>query len=175
MHVASTFVLLCTQKAVIFLQTIASQKNPAARLPEVRPICTFHMKKLEEYLENVQWIFLRTEKFFHERYSKVKMIIDTCIKRKISLSLTFLIHCSSPYAQVFYRFFFVVLLRKGEQRLLEKTRNTTDFHANSNPLEDISNPPSRHAMTSRYCVAYFTKVEKFWTGNCTREIGCFYK
>ena len=164
--------LLCTQKAVIFLQTIASQKNPAARLPEVRPICTFHMKKLEEYLENVQWIFLRPEKFFHERYSKVKMIIDTYIKRKISLSLTFLIHCSSPYAQVFYRFFFVVLLRKGEQRLLEK-RETQQI---STPIRIRSRIfLTLHAMTSRYCVAYFTKVEKLWTGNCTREIGCFYK
>ena len=156
------------------LQMIASQKNPAARLPEVRPICTFHIKKLEdlEYLENVQWIFLRPEKFFHERYSKVKMIIVTYIKRKISLSLIFLIHCSSPYAQVFLPFLLRCFVTKRRAKTAGKTRNTTDFHANSNPLEDISN---RHAMTSRYCVAYFTKVEKFWTGNCTREIGCFYK
>ena len=31
------------------------EKNLAARLPEVRPISTFHMKQLE-YLENVQRI-----------------------------------------------------------------------------------------------------------------------
>ena len=112
--------------------------------------------------------FSKTWKIF----SREKMIIDTYIKRKISLSLTFLIHCSSPYAQVFYRFFFVVLLRKGEQRLLEK-RETQQILT---PIWIRSRIfLTRHAMTSRYCVAYFTKVEKFWTGNCTREIGCFYK
>lgn len=41
-HGASAFVLLFMQKAVILLQTIASpNKNPAARIPEVRPISTF--------------------------------------------------------------------------------------------------------------------------------------
>ena len=35
-HVPSAFLLLCTQKAVILLQTIASQKYPAACLPEER-------------------------------------------------------------------------------------------------------------------------------------------
>ena len=73
--------LLCTHKAVILLQTIASQS--AARLPEVRAIFTFHMKKLE-YLENVQRIFWKTEKIFHERYSKVKMIITRKIVRKLT-------------------------------------------------------------------------------------------
>ena len=61
------------QKAVILPQTIASQKNLSARLPEERPISTFHMKQLE-YFENVQRIILRPQKVFHERYSKEKMI-----------------------------------------------------------------------------------------------------
>ena len=98
--------------------------------PSTRSATHLHVShEKEEYLENVQWIFLRPENFFHERYSKVKMIIDTYIKRKISLSLTFLIHCSSPHAQVFYRFFFVVLLRKGEQRLLEKRETQRQFES----------------------------------------------
>ena len=46
--------------------------------------------------------------------------IDKCIKRKILLSKTFQIHCSSSYAQVFHYFFFVVVLPKGGQRLLER-------------------------------------------------------
>ena len=45
------------QKAVILVQTIASQKIPAARLPEERLISTVHMKKLE-YVENVQRIYI---------------------------------------------------------------------------------------------------------------------
>ena len=141
------------------LQMIASQKNPAARLPEVRPICTFHIKKLEglEYLENVQWIFLRPEKFFHERYSKVKMIIVTYIKRKISLSLTFLIHCSSPYAQVFLPFLLRCFVTKRRAKTAGKTRNTTDFHTNSNPLEDIFNPPCCDVTILFYT---FPKVKK---------------
>ena len=73
-HVASAFVLLSTQKAVILLQTIASQKNPAALVLDVQPISTFYMKKLK-YPENVQMIFSRPKKFFYERYSQVKMII----------------------------------------------------------------------------------------------------
>ena len=77
-HVVFIFELLSlpesSQKAVILPQTIASQKNLSARLPEERPI-TFHMKPLvKEYLENVQRIILRPQKIFHERYSKEKMI-----------------------------------------------------------------------------------------------------
>ena len=77
-HVVFIFELLSlpesSQKAVILSQTIASQKNLSARLPEERPI-TFHMKPLvKEYLENVQRIILRPQKIFHERYSKEKMI-----------------------------------------------------------------------------------------------------
>ena len=45
------------QKAAILVQTIASQKIPAARLPEERLISTVHMKKLE-YLDNVQRIYI---------------------------------------------------------------------------------------------------------------------
>ena len=56
---------------------------------------------------------------------------------------------------VFYHFFFVAVLLKREQRL-----NKTDFYANLNPLEDVSNPP--------YCdvtklFRTFLKVEKLWT------------
>ena len=53
--------------------------------------------------------------------------IDTYIKRKISLSLTFQIHHSSLYAQAFHRFFVVVVLQKGEQRLLEKDKKHKRF------------------------------------------------
>ena len=45
------------QKAAILVQTIASQKIPAARLPEERLISTVHMKKLE-YHDNVQRIYI---------------------------------------------------------------------------------------------------------------------
>ena len=45
-HVVFIFVLLSLPE---------EEKNLAARLPEVRPISTFHMKQLE-YLENVQRI-----------------------------------------------------------------------------------------------------------------------
>ena len=40
-------------------------------------------------------------------------------------------------------------------------QNTTDFHTNSNPLEDISNPPCCDG-----CLLFrtFPKVEKRWTG-----------
>ena len=105
-----------------FCHRIASQKDLAALLPEVRSI------------EITQ--------------------IDTNIKRKTEkYRLTFQIFRSSSYAQVFYHFLFVAVLLKGEQRLLEK-RKTTDFHANSNPLEDIL---TRHAMTSSYCFTHFQK------------------
>ena len=84
-HAVFIFVLLCNRR-------LLHKKNLAARLPEVWPISTFHMKQLE-YLENVQRIALRPEKIFHERYIKVRMVslivitrkIDTCIKRKILL------------------------------------------------------------------------------------------
>ena len=76
-HVVFIFELLSlpesSQNAVILPQTIDSQKNLSARLPEERPISTFHMKPLE-YLENVQRIILRPQKIFHERYPKEKMI-----------------------------------------------------------------------------------------------------
>ena len=133
--------LLCTQKAVIFLQTIASQKNPAARLPEVRPICTFHMKKLEEYLENVQWIFLRTEKFFSREIFQSEDDNRHVHQKK---NLTFA-NISNPLFITLRTSLLPFLLRcfvtKRRAKTAGKTRNTTDFHANSNPLEDISNPP----------------------------------
>ena len=126
-------------------------KNPGARLPEVRPVSTLHVKTLE-YLEN----FLTPENILHERYSKVKMIsriprkIDTYIKRKISLSLTFQIHCSSPYTQAFY----VVVLQKGEQRLLQKC----ETQQISTPIRIRSRIfLTRHAVTSRYCFAHFQR------------------
>ena len=66
---------------------IASHKNLAARLPEVRPISTFHstfhIKQLE-YLENVQRIFVRPAKIFHWSYSKGKMIITRKIAQKLT-------------------------------------------------------------------------------------------
>ena len=39
--------------------------------------------------------------------------------------------------------------------------NTTDFHTNSNPLEDISNPP---CCDGSLLFRRFPKVEKRWTG-----------
>ena len=93
-------------------------------------------------------------------YLKWRWFIDrdnkiyTYIKRKISLSLTFQIHCSSSQAQVFYHFFFVVVLLKREQRLLEK-RQTQQI---SMPIQirwRIFLTP--HAVTSRYCFAHFQK------------------
>ena len=51
-----------------FCHRMASQKDLAARLSEVRPISTFHMKQLE-YIGNVQKVFLRSKENFHERYS----------------------------------------------------------------------------------------------------------
>ena len=51
-----------------------------AILRNQQSISTFHMKKLK-YLENVQRIFWRPEKPFHERYSKVKVInTQNCTK-----------------------------------------------------------------------------------------------
>ena len=112
-----------------FCHRIASQKDLAARLPEVRSI-------------------------------EITRKIDTNIKRKTEkYRLTFQIFRSSSYAQVFYHFLFVVVLLKGEQRLLEK-RKTTDFHANSNPLEDISNSPCYDVKLLFHA---FPKVEKLWT------------
>ena len=84
------------------------KKNLASRLPEERPISTFHMKQ-PEYLESVQRIFLRPEDFLREIFQidtsiEITRKIDTYIKRQISLSPTFQIHRSSSYAQVVYYF-----------------------------------------------------------------------
>ena len=78
--------------------------------------------------------------------------IDTCIERKILLSKTFQIHCSSSYAQVFYYFSFVVVLPKGGQRLLER-HETLQI---SSPIGIRSRIfLTRHAVTSSYCFAHF--------------------
>ena len=70
-----------------------------------------------------------------------------------SLSPTFQIHCSSSYAQVVYHFLFVVVLLKGEQRLLEK-RETQRI---STPIRIRSRIFLTRHVTSRYCFTHFQK------------------
>ena len=53
--------------------------------------------------------------------------IDTYIKRKISLSVTFQIHCSSPYAQALYRFSSVVVLQKRRAKAAQKNAKQNRF------------------------------------------------
>ena len=141
---------------------IASRKTLVARLTELWPISMFHMKQLEN-LENIQRIFLRTEKIFHERYSKRKMIycskehvkLTQYMKRKISPSLIFQIHGSSSFAQVFYHFIFVVVLLNSKQRLPEK-RETQQV---SMPIRiDLRMLLTCHNVMSSYC---FTRVQKW--------------
>ena len=118
-----------------------------------RPVSTLNMKKLE-YLDN----FFKNGKHFsremfqseddNKKQNSPK--IDTYIKRKISLSLTFHMHKPSIGCCV----------TKRRAKTAGKTRNTTDFHANSNPLEDISNQP---CCDVRLLFRTFAKVEKLWT------------
>ena len=121
------------------LQTIASHKNLAACLPEVRPISTFHstfhMKQLE-YLENVQRIFLRPAKIFHGSDSKVKMIITRKIARKLTRTskenLGFS-NISNPLLITLCTSLLTILLRccvtKRRAKTAGKKRNTTDFNS----------------------------------------------
>ena len=51
-------------------------------------------------------------------------------------------------------------ITKRRAKTAGKTRNTTDFHTNSNPLEDIFNPPCCDATILFYT---FPKVKKLWT------------
>ena len=112
---SSVYVISCS--IVLVDKAVKQRVIPSTRrLPEVRPISTFLMKKLE-YLENAQRIFLRPENFFSRETFQSE---DDDNTQNCSLSLTFKIHCSSTYAQAFYHFFFVVVLQKGEQRPLEK-------------------------------------------------------
>ena len=67
--IASIFELLILPEGGHFATDEWFTKNLASRLPEVRPISTFHMKQ-PEYLESVQRIFLRPENFLLIRLSK---------------------------------------------------------------------------------------------------------
>ena len=51
-------------------------------------------------------------------------------------------------------FLFRCCVIKRRAKTAGKTRNTTDFQAHSNPLEDISN---HHDVTSHHCFALFQK------------------
>ena len=62
---------------------------------------------------------------------------------------------------------FVVLLQKGEQRLLENAKHNK-FHANSNSLEDISNTP---CCDGTLLFRTFPKVERLRTGEFTQQDG----
>ena len=59
-----------------------------------------------------------------------------CMERKISFSQIIWSHWSPPDAQVFHHFFFDCVT-KIRANTSGKTRNTADFQATSNPLEDI--------------------------------------
>jgi len=110
--------------------------------------------------------FLRPENFFTRDIPNWFVYRNNTqnwhVHQKISsLSLTIQIHCSSSYAQVVYHFLFVVvIITKRRAKTAGKTRNTTDFHTNSNPLEDISNPPCCDVTILFYI---FPKVKKLWT------------
>ena len=55
--------------------------------------------------------------------------------------------------------------------MLEKTRNTTDFHAVSNPLDDISNPP---CFDVTLLLRTFPKVEKIIYNILNKKLLKFY-
>ena len=59
------------------------------------------------------------------------------------LALTFQNHCLSSHTKVFYQFLLVSYITQRRAKTVGKTQNTTDFHVNSNPLEDF------------YCFAHF--------------------
>ena len=127
----------------VLLQTIASQKYPATRLPEERThLLSSHEKARisrecsEDFLKT--WKNFSREIFQSEDFNNKQNCpkIDTYIKKKISLSLTFQIHSSSPHAQAFYRFFFVVVSQKAGR----------DCWKNRSMIFLTS-----RAVTSRYC------------------------
>ena len=63
-------------------------------------------------------------------------------------------------------------ITKRRAKTAGKTPNTTDFHTNSNPPEDISNPPCCDVTILFYT---FPKVKKLWTvyEHCLRYSRCF--
>ena len=77
-YVASAFVLFCLQKAVILLQTIASQKEKLGG-PSIRSAAHVHISH-----EKAKTIFSRPKKNFHKRYFKVKMKITPKTARKLT-------------------------------------------------------------------------------------------
>ena len=152
-------------------------KNLAPRLPKVRPISTFHMKQ-PEYLENVQRIFWRPQNFFYKRYIPNWFVYrnntqNWHVHQKINLAFSnisnplFVILCTSGLP-----FPLRCCITKRRAKTAGKTRNTTDFHTNSNRLEDISNPPCCDVTILFYT---FPKVKKLWTAyeHCLRYSRCF--
>ena len=78
------------------------------------------------------------------------------MKRKISLCLTFGIHChSSPYAQAFYCFFSI---RCFVTKRRAKTVGKRETQQNSMPIRiRLRIFLIRHVVTARYCFAHFQK------------------